>query len=196
LSFFLAILLATLSPSKPATASRSAAIAASQSRGDFRIETRSRFFPHPLADSHHRESVVSREQVLFSDIMWAFRAAGIQTSATLVVSSSLARNAFARGGNTVVVSEGLLALLTNNSERAFVLAHELAHIALRHSVKSGLPQEVQADHIALQTLRDLHLDPCAGFQALARLSAPSRSILSTISARLTILAHETFQECD
>lgn len=59
------------------------------------------------------------------------------------------------------------------AERAFLLAHELAHLRLDHrpprSASERLPQELAADAWASQRLRECGLDPAAGSALLQRL---------------------------
>ena len=45
-------------------------------------------------------------------------------------------NAFAMPGGTVLVSQGLVKRLSSESELAAVLAHEIAHVALKHQLKA------------------------------------------------------------
>ncbi len=52
-------------------------------------------------------------------------------------------NAFATLGGNIVVFDGLLETLENEQALAFVLAHEVAHIALRHPIE-GLTRQVGA----------------------------------------------------
>lgn len=72
---------------------------------------------------------------------------------------------------------GLLRQLHSESELAFVLAHELAHVALGHtaqqldgSLDAG-SAEVSADAAAQETLQRLGLSPHAGVELLRRLQA-------------------------
>jgi len=56
-------------------------------------------------------------------------------------------NAFAMPGGAVLVSHGLLKRLANESELAAVLAHEVAHVVLKHqlsAIQSSLNSEVWA----------------------------------------------------
>lgn len=68
-------------------------------------------------------------------------------------------NAFAMPGGYVIVSKGLLARLTTESELAGVLAHEIAHVVKRHQVAAiqsskrgealtSITKELAADQIA------------------------------------------------
>ena len=56
-------------------------------------------------------------------------------------------NAFAMPGGSILVSHGLVKRLANKSELAAVLAHEIAHVVLRHqlsAIQSSLNSEVWA----------------------------------------------------
>lgn len=63
---------------------------------------------------------------------------------------SEAINAFAMPGGYILVSSGLLKLLTSEDELAFVLAHEVAHVSRRHHY-----QVVQRQRLAEQAARGL-----------------------------------------
>ena len=55
-------------------------------------------------------------------------------------------NAFATLGGNIVVFDGLLETLKNEQALAFVLAHEVAHIALRHPIQ-GVTRQIGAQII-------------------------------------------------
>jgi Zn-dependent protease with chaperone function len=96
-------------------------------------------------------------------------------------------NAFVNEAHTIVLSEGLMKIVQNDDELAFVLAHELAHIALHHNRPSGhrshaligsgtalqglIRREIAADRLALSILRSSGLDPDVGLALLERLSS-------------------------
>jgi hypothetical protein len=73
----------------------------------------------------------------------------------------------------IVISRGLLERTLQDAERAFVLAHELAHLHLDHRPPRGaeerLAQELAADAWAAQRLRDTGFNGAAGAQLLQRL---------------------------
>ncbi len=54
----------------------------------------------------------------------------------IYVSRSTAANAFAMPDGTIVINVGRLARFENESQLAAILAHEIAHVELQHSVKS------------------------------------------------------------
>lgn len=73
----------------------------------------------------------------------------------------------------IVITRGLIARTADDSERAFLLAHELAHLRLAHqpprSPAERLPQELEADAWATRKLAETGLDPQAGRRLLQRL---------------------------
>lgn len=108
------------------------------------------------------------------------QAAGIRGNQRwqFLVVRNLAPTAFALGGKSFVVSDGLLALVRNESEFAAVLAHELAHEQAGHFCRraprtterfrvGSLVQhyeaeaEAEADAIAVGLLRAAGFDPRA-----------------------------------
>lgn len=56
-----------------------------------------------------------------------------QTSFTITILDSPQVNAFALPGGYIYVTRGILALANDSSELAAVLAHEIAHVTLRHA---------------------------------------------------------------
>lgn len=118
---------------------------------------------------------------------------------------NLAPNAYAVGGGRFVVTDGLFALVRNESELAAVLAHEIAHEKAGHFCRrrpasgqqfqvGSLVQhfdaeaEAEADEIAVQILRRSGFDPSAMEGVLrciaAESSGGSRSALDTRVAHL------------
>lgn len=73
----------------------------------------------------------------------------------------------------IVLSRGMLERTADEAERAFLLAHELAHLHLRHetprSAAERLPQEVAADAWAARRVIEAGWAPGAGLSLLERL---------------------------
>lgn len=83
----------------------------------------------------------------------------------------------------ITVTTGMLNLVKNDSEFAFLLAHELGHVVLFHHKQEKslalmgtstnptlLEHEMQADQFALSLLHDSGYDPASGALLLTRLS--------------------------
>lgn len=66
-------------------------------------------------------------------------------AARLVLTRNPEPNAHAVGNGTVMLNLGLLPRLENESQLAFILCHELAHVACRH-MESGLQERLTALH--------------------------------------------------
>jgi predicted Zn-dependent protease len=73
--------------------------------------------------------------------------AGVTYKWRIGVIKSDAINAFAMPGGYILLSSGLLKLLENEDELAFVLAHEISHVARRHHYQVVLRQRL-ADQAA------------------------------------------------
>lgn len=73
----------------------------------------------------------------------------------------------------IVLSRGMLQRTANEDERAFLLAHELAHVRLDHrpprNAGERLPQELAADAWAARRLQEAGMNPSAGLALLQRL---------------------------
>jgi hypothetical protein len=132
---------------------------------------------------------------LFQDIRQHYRTFGHFLTADLTLSDSKTVNAFARNQKTVVITRSLIARTKTSSEVAFVMAHELAHIALRHDQNSGVRGELEADALALKVVMGLGFDPCSGSEVLERLGAPAKLTLVSVSPRLNALHDKTFRFC-
>jgi len=88
----------------------------------------------------------SEREVYLQDLTEALaRAGGMATDIKLFVhlQENDTLNAFATLGGNIVVFDGLLETLESEQALAFVLAHEAAHIALRHPIE-GLTRQVGA----------------------------------------------------
>ncbi|WP_245294050.1 M48 family metalloprotease [Methylobrevis pamukkalensis] len=74
-------------------------------------------------------------------------------------------NAFALPGGYVYVTRGLLALATDTSEVAAVIAHEMAHVTARHAI--ARQEKAEAARVASRVVQDVVRDPDAARLALA-----------------------------
>lgn len=74
-------------------------------------------------------------------------------------------NAFALPGGYLYVTRGLLALARDDSEVAAVLAHEMAHVTVKHSVRRQ--QQEEAAEISGRVVSEILSDDPAGQEALA-----------------------------
>lgn len=132
---------------------------------------------------------------LFLTITGYFKARGYHTPEKLTLVESRTPNAFARKRREVVLTDALVARVTDRSELAFVLAHEVAHVALGHGIHGGIAAEVAADALALQVVTALGFNPCSGPSVLERLGAPSQLTLASVTPRLHALHDQTSSMC-
>ena len=86
-------------------------------------------------------------------------------------------DAFVSSNGTLTVSHGMLVFLNSESEFAFLIAHEIAHVMLHHHEHKGMEssdiqefvkREIEADHLALKLVSE------AGFSTSAALSLVQR----------------------
>lgn len=96
-------------------------------------------------------------------------------------------NAFVRDSKEVVITAAALEVVESSSELAFILAHELSHIALGHLSPGSPADELQADRLALSLVRRAGFDPCASLVVLARLGSPYAASLESFAPRLRAL---------
>jgi len=133
--------------------------------------------------------------MLFERVAAAFGARGIGISPKMIVEDADHANAFIRDEETIVVTAPLIEAISDRSELAFIFAHEMSHIALKHDAAGGVRDEIAADKLALAVVTSLGLNPCAGAEVLDRLSAPLSATLVSISPRLDALHMSTPANC-
>lgn len=132
---------------------------------------------------------------LFDKISSHYTALGHTTATTLRVIDSPAPNAFIRHRKEVVLTQALVSRVTEESELAFILAHEMAHIALGHGSHGGVSAEVEADALALRVVTALNFNPCSGSNVLERLGTPAKITLVSVTPRLHALHDQTVDRC-
>lgn len=132
---------------------------------------------------------------LFRRITKHFVEQGYTVPETLVVIDSRAPNAFVRHGREVVMTSAMARQVTEPSEVAFILAHEVAHVALGHRLQGGISAEVAADSLALKVVTALGFNPCSGSNVLERLGSPSQLTLVSVTPRLHSLHDQTSSFC-
>jgi Zn-dependent protease with chaperone function len=121
---------------------------------------------------------------------------------TLEISHSPRPYAFVTDLGTIHVSSGMLAQVQNESQLAFLLAHEIAHVLLGHHQHrdhsdSGqfLEQEIAADQMALSLIQQGGFEGADGEALLRRISEfgtdsgiALRQLFPGLDARLVALS--------
>ena len=109
--------------------------------------------------------------------------------------------------NRLIISTGLLEMSNSASEIAFVLAHEMGHLALHHhgahftgdrdQMQMEMANELDADQFAVQLLHDSGMEPRAGIAILSRLDhlgtehgIQARSLFPSIGGRIQALKRQ------
>ena len=89
---------------------------------------------------------------------------------------------------SLYLTSGILAQVRSDSEFAFIIAHELAHVLLRHhhqrspegkspySLNQELQSELEADRLAFRLLAEADFNPQAGLAFLSRLNSGEESL--------------------
>jgi predicted Zn-dependent protease len=136
-------------------------------KNDPRAELGAREHPRILATYGGEYKDIKTEQ-LVARIMGGLTAASEnpQQSYRITILNSPTVNAFALPGGYVYVTRGLLALATDASEVAAVLAHEMAHVTANHGIERQ--QREEAEVIASRVVSEVLSSDLAGKQALAR----------------------------
>lgn len=104
----------------------------------------------------------------------------------IMITADSAPNAYVTKINEIVLSNGLLKVVDSKAELAFVVAHELGHIVLRHNaadssryaftgdsnvLHDGIAREIEADAFALKLLGASGFEPRSALRLLSRLAA-------------------------
>lgn len=87
----------------------------------------------------------------------------------LVLSRNPEPNAHAVGTGTIMLNVGLLARLENESQLAFILCHELAHVQAQH-MATGLREQLATIH-SRETKREVHRIVAEEYNVSSRLRA-------------------------
>jgi predicted Zn-dependent protease len=138
---------------------------------------------------------VQKVTKLFDQISKHYSSLGYTPPPSLQIIDSHAANAFIRHRNEVVLTRALVARVTDESELAFILAHEMAHVALGHDRGGGIPAEMEADALALKVVTALDFNPCSGSDVLERLGSPAQITLVSVTPRLHALHDQTLKRC-
>ena len=138
---------------------------------------------------------VQKVTKLFDQISKHYSSLGYTPPPSLQIIDSHAANAFIRHRNEVVLTKALVARVTDESELAFILAHEMAHVALGHDRGGGISAEMEADALALKVVTALDFNPCSGSDVLERLGSPAQITLVSVTPRLHALHDQTLNIC-
>lgn len=120
------------------------------------------------------------------------------------VARNLAPSAFAAGDGYIVLTDGLVSFVRDESQLAAVLAHELSHVLLGHFCRPGRPggrdyqvgtlvqhydaeAEEEADKKAVELLRGAGFDPAAMASLLRCLASSTPSFRNQLNRRVHAL---------
>jgi hypothetical protein len=152
--------------------------------------------PHPSPQKQYLEYTGSRAKEIFSRLMQVEAFLHDSEKPHIAIEASAVPNAFVRNSAEVVITTSALELLDNRSELAFILAHELSHIALGHQRPGSVDNELQADRLALSLVRRAGFDTCASSIVLARLGSPYAASLDGLTPRLEALRTSQDASCN
>jgi len=128
---------------------------------------------------------------VFQSLIKGTKSDALMPKSRLTIEHGLWANAFVRDESEIVVTTQLVKLMQDRSEIAFVIAHELSHIALRHSDSADTAAEIAADSLALQLMTAAGYNPRSADVVLERLARPLLASLVSISPRIQALRHQT-----
>lgn len=155
-----------------------------------------RGLPGPDARTRVTTTLQSRTlQRVFQQTQAVIKRWKFPTALSISVSSSTHASAFVHQNRAIRVSEPLLDVLQSEEQIAFAISHEMAHIALGHTVKSGLAEELIADAFAVSILDEIGMNPCASAEALQALSAKEPLYREHLGQRLQHLQRTTLSQC-
>jgi len=114
---------------------------------------------------------------------------------SISVDASNHASAFVYQSTKIRVSKPLLDVLHSEEEIAFAISHEMAHIALGHTTKSGASAELIADAFAVDILNHMGMDPCASTTTLEALQEREPLYREQLGERLEHLRNRTLGRC-
>lgn len=142
---------------------------------------------NPFVDTKAPDTRLKRVKAVLHRLVGDDVSAFVGVTPDIHFSDESIPNAFVNEANTIVLSDGLMNVVKSDDELAFVIAHELAHIALHHNrpsnhrshalIGSGstlqglIRREIAADRFALSILRSSGFEPDVGLSLLERLSS-------------------------
>jgi Zn-dependent protease with chaperone function len=116
----------------------------------------------------------------------------IQKPLRVVITPDAAPNAYIRKGSELRITSGMLQHVTTAADAAFVVAHELAHVSLKHSRNASTTDEIAADSHAVSMVEQIGFPACSAprliasvLAANARPEGPSRRRVQALSERIS-----------
>ncbi len=109
---------------------------------------------------------------IFQKTQAAIRLRHFPVASSIGTTESTHASAFVYKQKNILLSDTLVKLLQSEDQLAFAISHEMAHIALGHTAKSGPREELDADAFAVAVLIEMGLNSCS-----------SASMLETIKSR-------------
>jgi predicted Zn-dependent protease len=132
---------------------------------------------------------------VFQRVVSGYEKRGYTLAPQIAVASAATANAYITRGSTIVVTAPLLQLVGTNERLSFVIAHELAHIALRHPRDATPAMEQQADSLAVQVLAELGFDPCAALDVIGRMTQANPVYSESLESRISHLRSLLAEHC-
>jgi len=107
-------------------------------------------------------------------------------------------NAYAvQSQQKVILTSRLVSALSDSSQLAFVIGHELGHIVLHHPQKTTEREEIEADRFGLKLLREAGFHSCEAPHALLAILAAMRDAPPTaVNGRIQAIRHALRGKCD
>lgn len=132
-----------------------------------------------LSISYYKQQIEEIGETILHDMAGDDFIAFFGITPTVDIAINSLPEAFFEHPNKVVISHGLLQYISNPSELAFVMAHEIAHHLLGHAkqkieqtseLQNMISHEIEADQLAIKLLQSGGFNPNAGIVLLTRVS--------------------------
>lgn len=114
---------------------------------------------------------------------------------SVVITPDAAPNAFIRRGTELRITSGMLKHLKTPADTAFVVAHELAHLRLKHLHNASSTEEIEADRLAVKMMEGAGISPCSTPWALARILAANGRSEGILRRRIEALSESISSTC-
>jgi Zn-dependent protease with chaperone function len=145
----------------------------------------------PTAYHHNWHDILH----IFAKARSAIKVRNLPLAQSIQLAHSPHASAFVYKRENIRLSKPLIETLRSKDELAFAISHEMAHIALRHTVNSTTSQELVADAFAASLLREMGMDRCASTRALEALQRREPNYREPLGKRIQHLRALLFSDC-
>lgn len=152
----------------------------------------------PIVSPSRALEVISSSSIKeeFDRLSATFATRGMRQARSVHISDSAVPNAFINREKKLFITSALVDLVGDLDQLRYVLAHEMAHIALGHGTQHGQSAEADADVLALSILEQRGVNPCSAPRTLQTLRSRHPLYERQLRSRLRALDQALDGRCD